>query len=232
MASPHVAGAVALCLDEEGVAGPCADDGGPAGVMATMRNDARNATLRSLGTGFYGDPLRPVGSRTYGYLTVGGRPGATPAPVTQVASYRPSTVRVIAGSATAGSVSSLAADDGTRLEIAAASGSTYVAESESWTVIPSAARASLKRVAIDHDGSATSGSAAVALRAFNFRTGAWVGIDGPRTGVTSDRARTWLPGAPTDYVSAAGEVGFRVRGTRTGGSFRTRTDLVRVTIEY
>jgi hypothetical protein len=71
----------------------------------------------------------------------------------------------------------------------------------------------------------------VSLRIWNARTGSWETIDGPRTGVTADRARTWVTAAPADYVSAAGEVRLRVRATRSG-SFRTRTDLVRFVVEY
>ncbi len=50
--------------------------------------------------------------------------------------------------------------------------------------------------------------------------------------MTSDGTFSWSNStAPTDYVSAAGEVRFRVRGT-AASSFRTRTDLVRFTIDY
>jgi subtilisin family serine protease len=231
MATPHVAGAVALCLDEAGAPGPCADDGGPAQVIQTLRTDAANATHGALEAGFYGDPLRPATGRAYGYLAAGARPGATTAPATRLASTRPAGVRLVSGRLYSGGVSSLAADDGARMEVTAAYNGGYVAETESYVVLSATQRSTLRRLAIDHDGATTSAAAAVSLRIWNVRSGSWQTIDGPRTGVTADRARTWVTAAPADYVSAAGEVRLRVRATRSG-SFRTRTDLVRFVVEY
>jgi subtilisin len=231
MATPHVAGAVALCLDEAGVRGPCADDAGPAQLIESIRIDVERATRGALEAGFYGDPLRPVGGRTYGYAVNGLNPGAAIAPATSIASGRPTGVRLVAGRLYSGGVASLGADDGARLEVTATSGSGYVAETESYVVLSAAQRSSLRRLAIDHDGATTSAGAAVSLRIWNARTSSWQTIDGPRTGVTADRARTWVTTAPADYVTAAGEVRLRVRATRSS-SFRTRTDLVRFAVEY
>jgi subtilisin family serine protease len=63
--APHVAGAVALCLNDGGVAGPCAGLA-PAQVVARIRDDA--AAAATLANGFLGDPLRPVSGKYYGYL--------------------------------------------------------------------------------------------------------------------------------------------------------------------
>ena len=64
-AAPHVAGAVALCLNDGGVAGACAGLT-PSQVIAKIRSDAQaNATTSN---GFSGDPLRPLTGRYYGYL--------------------------------------------------------------------------------------------------------------------------------------------------------------------
>jgi subtilisin family serine protease len=68
-AAPHVAGAAALCLGSGGVAGPCAGLA-PPGVLAKLRADA--AAYDSLATGFFGDPLRPYGTRYYGALAYAG----------------------------------------------------------------------------------------------------------------------------------------------------------------
>jgi subtilisin family serine protease len=232
MATPHVAGAVALCLDEAGVRGPCADDASVAQLIDSIRTDARHATHGALENGFYGDPLRPVSGRTYGYVATGARPGATIAPTTTIASGRPTGVRILTGRLYSGGTSSLTADDGARLDVSASStNSGYVAETESYVTLSSAQRSSLRRLSVDHDGSTTSSGAAVSLRVWNARTASWQTIDGPRTGVTLDRARTWATTTPADYVTSTGEVRLRVRATRAG-SFRTRTDLVRFTIEY
>jgi subtilisin family serine protease len=77
MASPHVAGEVALCQGESGTPGPCAGLT-PAQIMSGMRADAAQAAAGGLG-GFTGDAGHTVGNRFYGYL--GRAPGSTfPAP--------------------------------------------------------------------------------------------------------------------------------------------------------
>jgi subtilisin len=74
MATPHVAGMVALCLGEAGASGPCSGLS-PAQVIATVRADAEARTTAEGGYGFTGDPLRAVPGRAYGYLT-SARPAA------------------------------------------------------------------------------------------------------------------------------------------------------------
>jgi subtilisin len=64
-AAPHVAAAVALCIGDGDVAGPCADLP-PASVIARVRSDA--AAAATLPTGFAGDPLRPLSGKYFGYL--------------------------------------------------------------------------------------------------------------------------------------------------------------------
>ncbi|MDX6650713.1 MAG: hypothetical protein QOJ97_2664 [Solirubrobacteraceae bacterium] len=65
MATPHIAGLVALCQGESAAPGPCAGMS-PANVLTKLRSDAAQAT--ALGNGFTGDPSLPSGSRWYGYL--------------------------------------------------------------------------------------------------------------------------------------------------------------------
>ncbi len=64
MASPHVAGTVALCLSGQKCAGKS-----PAGVISQIRSDAA-AQLPSYG--FMGDPGSPTGGKYYGYLVWAG----------------------------------------------------------------------------------------------------------------------------------------------------------------
>jgi subtilisin len=68
-AAPHVAGAVALCLDDGGIAGPCAGLA-PAQIVQRLRADAAGAATTT--NGFIGDPLRPVTGRFYGYVMPAG----------------------------------------------------------------------------------------------------------------------------------------------------------------
>ena len=71
MAAPHIAGAVALCVDEGGSAGPCA--GLPAaGVVARIRDVAAGQASEY---GFTGDPLRPLSGTYFGHVA---RAGAAP----------------------------------------------------------------------------------------------------------------------------------------------------------
>jgi subtilisin len=105
MASPHVAAAVALCLDTGGEPGPCAGMTS-AQVVARIRADAAAATAANADYGFNGDPLRPVGTRRYGHLlhvgidAAGGPAGSSGAP--QVVSTTPAGGSI--GQPTAGQV--------------------------------------------------------------------------------------------------------------------------------
>lgn len=66
MATPHVAGSVALCLGSAGAAGLCTGLT-PTQIVQKLRNDAAaNATSAN---GFTGDPLHPVSGKYFGYLT-------------------------------------------------------------------------------------------------------------------------------------------------------------------
>lgn len=67
MASPHMAGALALCLDEAGQSGPCAGKA-PSEIVQTMRSAAESHTAGTSGYGFFGDPTRPISGEYFGYL--------------------------------------------------------------------------------------------------------------------------------------------------------------------
>jgi subtilisin family serine protease len=75
MATPHLAGAVALCIGDGGAPGPCAGMT-PAQVVQKMRSDAQAHTTAAPGYGFAGDPTRPVSGRYYGYLAWSGAGGS------------------------------------------------------------------------------------------------------------------------------------------------------------
>jgi subtilisin len=74
MSSPHVAGAVALCVEEAGVPGPCTGET-PAQTIAHMYDSAQAYTADRPDYGFAGDPDHsPTPGRYYGYMVPG--PGA------------------------------------------------------------------------------------------------------------------------------------------------------------
>jgi subtilisin family serine protease len=72
MATPHVAGAAALCVGTV-TAGPgaCASDTNAASLVSKL--DSTNSAY-----GFSGDPFQPLSGRYYGYTAVAGTPRAAP----------------------------------------------------------------------------------------------------------------------------------------------------------
>lgn len=69
MAAPHVAGVVALCIDEADADGPC-EGKPPAEVITHMRSDAGDYNNANPEYGFCRDPNNaPLSSRYYGFLT-------------------------------------------------------------------------------------------------------------------------------------------------------------------
>lgn len=69
MATPHVTGAVALCIGSGAVAGPCAGMA-PAQTIQQLRSDAQSRTAAISSYGFAGDPSHPQRGRKayFGYL--------------------------------------------------------------------------------------------------------------------------------------------------------------------
>jgi uncharacterized repeat protein (TIGR01451 family) len=82
MASPHVAGVVALCFGERGATGPCTGLK-PAQVIAKMRANAAGHTRADPTQGFVGDPDHPIGAY-YGYLAWAGAVDTTAPVITAV----------------------------------------------------------------------------------------------------------------------------------------------------
>ena len=157
---------------------------------------------------------------------------ATPAQ-TLTAVYQPAGYTILSGSVYSGrgALSRLFTDDGSRLEIKAASGVTKVSSFYAFATIAAGQLATLERLQVDYNGNATGNNTNVSLRVWNWSTSAWVTIDGPVQGATTDRSATWSTPSPAAYVSPSGEVRVNVRGTRPT-SFRLRTDLIRFTIDY
>ena len=79
MATPHVAGVVALCLGEGATPGPCSGLT-PAQIVQKIRTIAQDHATAVPGSGFVGDPGSPVSSRYYGYLAWEGMSPPTPPP--------------------------------------------------------------------------------------------------------------------------------------------------------
>ena len=72
MATPHVAGKLALCVGKAGVgAGPCATDKNAASLVSKIRST--NSAY-----GFSGDPFRPISGRYFGYTAIAGTRAQAP----------------------------------------------------------------------------------------------------------------------------------------------------------
>ncbi len=67
MASPHMAGIVALCIGEGGAAGPCAALQ-PAAVISYLRAQAQSYNGSNPGYGFNGDPGHAINGSYFGFL--------------------------------------------------------------------------------------------------------------------------------------------------------------------
>ena len=155
---------------------------------------------------------------------------ATPR-ATQVATYRPGAYNVVQGSLYSGTLASLYTDDADRLTIASArSGGWSWATFAASTTIAAAQRPTLTSLEVEYDGNATTTSAWIDLMVYNYAAGYWEYVDGGYM-TTGDRLVTWTTRSPLDYVSSTGLVRVRVAGDAPS-SFRTRTDLIRFTVEY
>ena len=148
--------------------------------------------------------------------------------------YRPAAYNRLFGSiySNRGALSRLYSNDASRLELSGTKNSsgTYVSDFSAHATMSSGERAALRKLTAAYNGHASSGYAALSLYVFRYKDSRWVRVDGPRTGVTSDRNFGWSTLSPRAYASSTGTVRFRVRGTRKAG-FRTRTDLVRFRLD-
>jgi subtilisin family serine protease len=219
MATPHMAGDVALCFGEGGAPGPCTGLT-PDQVIAKMRGDA---AAEPSSYGFTGDPLHPVSGRYYGFLAYAGAAAPTqpPAPV----AVAPATVTIPSGSLVSGTVGSLAADDTDLLKVSSTtSGTPTTSWYGTFTSVPS----SLSALKVTYKGRASVKCSQTLAILRN--DGAWVALDTRSINTTevliADRTP---PGAASDYVNASGEVRARLVCTRTSGTFKHLGNLLRLT---
>jgi subtilisin len=228
MASPHVAGAVALCINEAGVAGACGTLT-PSQVVQKMRSIATTHATKEPCDGFAGDPQHARGGAYFGYLDWVSGTGMQASGVSRCDPIGFTTTGSVYGGT--GQLSRVAEDDASYLEVSSVySQGAYTTELRPYAKLSADQRSSLKKLTVNVDGNATARGASLSLRILNFSTGLWETIDGPVGGVTYDRPITWSTVSPLPYVSSSGEIRVAVTGKATT-SFRSRTDVVRFTIE-
>jgi len=196
-------------------------------LIATVATSAHTDTTVDAGTAY---TYRVTASDTSGNESAPSATASATPTNPPSSTYRPAGYSILQGALASGSLSSLDADDGSRLELSKV-GSVHVAAFYAYAIVPAAELATLRKLTIDYDGHASNWQVAITLSVYNWRTASWQVVDGPRTGVTGDRSFTWSTAtSPRDYLSSSGEVRFQVRGQRDGG-LSTRTDLVRFTVE-
>ena len=233
MASPHVAGATALCIGEAGAAGPCATLT-PAQIIVKMRQDAQAATTSANGFGFTGDPLEPITGRYYGYMTPAAMGATTteptpteptptePAPTFTSVDAQASSAFLQAGTQRSGGLSSLHTADGSVLRIdSTTSGTRTSAFYASYTGVKPGAT----DLSIAFRGG-SSRSCTNSLSFYDFSTSTWGAAVDSRSLRTTVSVTT-APRTNAAYISSGGEVRVRV-GCTTSRNFTTSTDLLRL----
>jgi subtilisin len=225
MATPHVAGALALCIGSGTCTGLAANQ--PAGfIQKIARTDGAY--------GYSGDPNNsPLSGRYYGHLAWaafagGGGSPPPPPPSTTPVDSAPGGTAIETGSLRSGSVTNLAADDSSYYQVNSTSSGT---RTSSWygrfTSVPS----TLQNLKVTYKGS-NSRSCTQTLSIYRWSDGAWVTLSSRSVGTSQVLLANMVPsGNPSDYVSGSGELRVRVRCTRSSGSFYSRGNLMRIAYE-
>ena len=108
----------------------------------------------------------------------------------------------------------------------------YVASTDAAVTIDRRQRRTLRRLAVQFDGGASSDETAVSLHVLNERTRVWEQVAGPRTGLRIDDDLGWSQSvSPRSYVSPGGRIRVKVVGRGTL-PFRLRSDMIRFTVQY
>jgi subtilisin family serine protease len=187
MAAPHVAGAVALCLAEGGVAGPCSGLT-PAQIVERVRSDAAAFAAANPAQGFSGDPAHPNAfADYYGYLARVA-PDRTP-PETSIASGPSGTSRT-----TTATFAFAASEPGSRFECRIDGGAWASCSSPHTTAALADGAHGFEARAIDMAGNA---DATPARRDFGVdTTGPDTAISSGPTGTTKNTTPTFEFGSP------------------------------------
>ena len=246
MATPHAAAVAALIAWRTGKSGQAlrdaldssVDDLGAAGRDSQFGFGRVNAcvalgggcTYRGAATSTASPSQSPTPSQP---PTTTAPSPAPPTPASVTRAYAPTGFRVLSGTAAAGSVRRLYCDDSSRLEVAGRrSGSGYVSDLYVATSVAPAARTSLRRLSIDYDGNVSRAGSGLRLMVYDWSARGWSSIYLATRASTSDRSVHWsTTRLPSRFVSSSGAIRFRIRGS-SRAAFRTRTDLVRFTVQY
>jgi subtilisin family serine protease len=221
MATPHVAGAVALCVGEGRCAGMT-----PAQIVARLRADAQ---ARGSSFGFTGDPLRPLSGRYYGYLAAVSQPPDTTAP--SISSVSPADGATTVATSAAVSVTFSESMDRASAEAAFSLGvpGTFSWSGDTMTFRPSSplAEGTQYTATLGAGPRDLAGNALAAGRTWSFRTLTTVTVAPTGTAIETGSLRggTYSRLAADDNVFY--EVNSTTSGTRTSSWYGRLTGVSR-----
>ena len=144
--------------------------------------------------------------------------------------YSPTATTILSGSLNSGSFTNLATNNESYYQV---NSTTSAPRTTDWyaSVTISEAPGSVSQLVMTYNGDYTKNNTTQTLYLFNWSTATWTQIDSRIVGET-DVTITTTHTAPANFISPAGEVRFRVRGTRSSNqSFVGRGDFVRFTVE-
>ena len=163
------------------------------------------------------------------------RDAAPSTPPDFLRTLRPASYEIVKGDVyrRRGKLRRLYLNDDRKLELSAAARRSggYRSVFKVFTTLDAGQLVSLRSLRLDFNGATSRRHAAFKVQVVNFRARRWVKAYGPQTGLR-DSSFDWSVAAfPHDYLSRVGTFRMRVRA-RGKNPFRTRTDLVRLTVEY
>jgi subtilisin len=152
-----------------------------------------------------------------------------PTPIDKI--YNPTIVTYTRGTPTAGSVTSLAANDNTDLTVKSAYSSSYQTIDWYSSVTITEAKYKVTSLKVTYDGS-YSKTQTQTLYVYNWGTKAWVSINSQSVG-TTDKTFTSSGLSVANYISDTGQIQLRIYATqRTSTAFNCNADNVAFTITY
>ncbi|HEV3474369.1 MAG TPA: S8 family serine peptidase [Actinomycetota bacterium] len=224
MAAPHIAGLVALCMEEAGTPGPCADLT-PAQIIDHIRAEAQGYNTTTTTYGFQGDPLRPRNNgEYYGYL---GRVGLPPPDPAARIEATPTGTVVQKGTLRSGGPANLASDENSYYEV---NSTSRRARTTTWYGSFNGIPNGLSDLTITYAGK-NSLTCDQTVKIRHWSTKSWSQLDARPVGATEVRVVASPAGAPGEYVSGAsgnGEVRVQVGCTTRAGTFVASGDLLQI----
>jgi beta-lactamase superfamily II metal-dependent hydrolase len=184
------------------------------GTIVVQAVPDSGGTYTVAGTGF-----------TDSYTNGGGPPPPPPPPLSETLAA--SSVAMLKGTITGGSVASLAANDASSMTVTAArTGSKYSTDWYGEVTLNHPPT----RLTVTYDGSFST-SRTQTLYLWNWTTSAWVQVDQATVG-SSDVTRSWTTTSPGAYVSASRQVRLRVLGNNRNSSYTCRGDYMAFSYDY